>query len=89
MQCQPNTRCFFLLVRFPEREVWWEGRGREMRACFCLRRQERRRRTGVKSVTARQITRPRLVRLVQGLEGGVHEDGDNRSSKLGVTRTCA
>jgi len=45
--------------------------------------------TGVKFVTARQIARPRLVRLVQVSKGVCHEDGDSRSSEVDVTRIYA
>jgi hypothetical protein len=38
--------------------------------------------TGVKSATARQIARPRLVGLVQVSKGACHEDGDSRSSEV-------
>jgi hypothetical protein len=45
--------------------------------------------TGVKSVTVRQIARPRLVRLVQVSKGVCYEDGDSRSSEVDVTRIYA
>jgi hypothetical protein len=41
---------------------------------------------GVRSVTARQIVRPRLVRLVCIAEGRVDEDGNSRSSEVGAPR---
>jgi hypothetical protein len=43
--------------------------------------------TGVKSVTVRQIARPRLVRLGQVPKGACAEDDDSRSSEVVVTRT--
>jgi len=92
MQCQTCT-CY----------VFWtlgKGKHREMRACLLslgrflsdgVGTWDRRGggSTGVKSVTVRQIARPRLVRLVQRPTGGLYEDGNSRSSEVDVTRIYA
>jgi hypothetical protein len=86
MQCQTCT-CY-VFGTFGGREH------REMRACLLrfgrflsdgVGTGDRRggRITGVKSVTVRQIARPRLVRLVQVPKGVCYEDGDSRSSEGG------
>jgi len=92
MQCQTCT-CY-VFCTFGERGC------REMRACLLsfgrylsdgagTRDRRGGRITGVKSVTVRQIARPRLVRLVQVSKGACHEDGDSRSSEVDVTRIYA
>jgi len=92
MQCQTYT-CYVFCT-------FGEGKHRETRACLLslgrflsdgVGTRDRRggRITGVKSVTVRQIARPRLVGLVHVSKGACYEDGDSRSSEVGVTRIYA